>query len=273
MAKRSLFMKYKVAIGLMLVALLIKSQLNHHDRFNETGRKVKRSITRNISSNSLVPIDKSIPFKSGGVSRSLASESKGLVLVNEVKDELTKYEKCQIDQICPSTETDSRSYEMDAIKPLLEKIKNLNEFIVKDHLRSKELSDLAQLLLKSNDGAMKEEALKLMLSQDPQDTNVKAVSEGVLEYYDSNLVDLAVSELSRHLVGSTAQEVHTALRNCLVTGSLLVRQSMSAKLGPFINQGSYQFYQNLSNKKGLDFPVHQNIQSQIREWELKQSGG
>jgi hypothetical protein len=94
-----------------------------------------------------------------------------------------------------------------------------------------------------------------------------------LNYHDGNIVELAVTELKRYLNDENAIKIHWGLRDCLLTGSLLVREQLSTLLRPFINDGSVQFYRDLSQNPSLDREVRENLTSIIDEYLRQSSGG
>jgi hypothetical protein len=190
-----------------------------------------------------------------------------------MKSGLSAYRHCYDEGGCASDESDPRAENFAMVKVLKQKLTLMNAQVNQWGWHSSELSQLARELITIDDGAIKEEALDLLLSQQPEPENVEAIAKGIFEYHDSNLVDQAVMEFQRHLYGEQAVLVHQSIRACLLIGSLLVRESVSANLGKFINPGSFQFYDDLSNDPAIDGPVRRNLKSTLVEYQLSQSGG
>lgn len=191
----------------------------------------------------------------------------------DLRDGFASYQRCQEEGNCSFEEGDSRSGDFQASKLLLQKLEGMNLQVNQNGWHSRNLSQLARELLTIDDGAIKEEALKLLLSQQPEPENVEAVADGIFKYHDSNLVEHAITEYEKHLYGDEANSVHATIRTCLLTGSLFVRESLSMNMGKFINSGSYDFYRELSKDPSIDSVVKRNLRSSLMEYQLNQSGG
>ncbi len=204
---------------------------------------------------------------------SLSAHSDFGILLKEVKDGLVSYQKCYDEGGCVSDDSDARAEDFTNTKLLQQKLVQFSAQVQQRGWQSSEVSLLARELLNVDDGAIKEQALDLLLSQQPEPQNVDAIAHGIFEYHDSNLVERAVAEFQRHLEGDQAVLVHQSIRSCLLTGSLFVRESVSAKLGEFVNSGSYQFYLDLSNDPAIEGTVRRNLRSTLLEYQLSQSDG
>ncbi|MEY4616130.1 MAG: hypothetical protein RJB66_1090 [Pseudomonadota bacterium] len=195
-------------------------------------------------------------------------------VIIQLKSDLSSYRECLIDDQCRADqEPDPRSRQMTVARELAYKVDQRYIFIANKKMQSPKIAELAREILMEKEGYIKESALKLLLTQDAAAENIEAVSEGVLDFHDSNLLDLAIQELSRHLGGDGADRVHEKVRAALFSGSLLVRQGLSEKIQPFINEGSFDFYERAAQDPMLDTKVKSNLQSSLAEWRLQKAGG
>jgi hypothetical protein len=205
-------------------------------------------------------------------SRRKTSESKSPEFQNVIKA-VDMYHQCRQSLNCSLEDTDSRAYDLALGADLRQKLQILNRRVAAMKLHGAELSELARALLNIPDGGVKAEALELMLSQPLQQEDLEVVGEAVFKDHDSHLLESGLRILARFLDQPEAPMVHAQIRECLLTGSLLVREVLAKNLKEFINHGSYQFYQKLSEDKRYDAPIRASLVSQLREWELEQSGG
>lgn len=194
--------------------------------------------------------------------------------IQEVRFGIDEYYRCLHQQLClAELDTDPRAKAFALSASLAKKIRILNDALAKNPEQSDEIVQLANELLSVSDGAIKEDALKMMLTQSPTSGNVDAINSHVLNYHDANLIELALQELVRHLHGGEAIKVHQYLQQTLETGSLLVRQAIAENIGAFLNQGSVGFYEKLVRDSRLSQKVREDLQSSIEEWRLSDSGG
>lgn len=195
-------------------------------------------------------------------------------VIVQLKSDLSSYRECLSDDRCRADqEPDPRSRQMTVARELASKIDQRHMYIANKKMQSPKIAELAREILMEKEGYIKESALKLLLTQDAAAENIEAISEGVLDFHDSNLLDLAIQELSRHLGGDGADRVHEKVRATLFSGSLMVRQGLSEKIQPFINEGSFDFYERAAQDPMLDSKVKSNLQSSLAEWRLQKTGG
>lgn len=209
-----------------------------------------------------------------GPAENLSSKNpSGETEVGELWNEFERIKRCQMDGNCKVEGLDSRGEDRAPWQEFLGKLQHFNLELRENRQHRPEVAKFAQELLGVDDGSVKEEALKLMLSQDSEAGNVEAVVQSVLGYHDGNLIEDALEELQRHLLTDRAPQIHASLGATLLSGSLLVREALSEKITPFINRDSYDYYRELSKHPLLTPPLRQNLLSQLREWELQQTGG
>lgn len=194
-------------------------------------------------------------------------------LLEQLRKDIAQFHQCLDQGQCEYEGNDPREEELVSSKNLSIAIDQFAKNVVKNQWKSSEISSLGRDLLKFDDGGIKEEALKLLLSQNPEHENVEAVVEGVLKYHDGNLVDQAIQELQRHLKGSEASLIHEGVKECLLTGSLLVKENLSGKMSQLMSPSSYVLYHELSNNPSLDRIVKRNLKSNLSEFEFNQNGG
>lgn len=195
-------------------------------------------------------------------------------IATALNDHFSHFQECLKDEHCHvDQEIDPRSRELSIANELAAKLEKANLDLATSPVQSAEIGEIARRMLSVREGRVKEGALKLMLTQEVAAENIDAVSEGILDFHDSNLVDLAIEELKRHLDSDHAETVHHKIRQTLLTGSLLVRQRLSEKLSPFINEGSYDFYEKTLSEPSLDSQIKKNLQSSLQEWQMAKKGG
>lgn len=198
---------------------------------------------------------------------------KDTLTVSELDKQIKDYHRCLGNDRCTeASDSDPRAQIFGARKILLEALMRWPKGPLTEQERgtlNRRLKDLLEI----NDGAIKARALEILASQNPHDENVDLVLDHVMRYHDSNLLGLGLSELQRHLAGPQASKIHEVFGEILTNGSLLVRQALADKIGPFINQGSYRYYDSLSKSPRLDESIRRSLRSSVREWELRQSRG
>ena len=195
-------------------------------------------------------------------------------LVAEIQREIGAYYACSNDDRCLSAhDSDPREREFALVDPLIAKSQSLVAHLEKNPKESEELSQLARALLKITDGRLKAIALQLMLTQEVDPANVEAVGAYVLQYHDSNLIELGVRELSRHLQGREASEIQSFVVDVLKRGSLFVRRTLSEQILPLINEESYPHYEALLTEPSLDPQVRRHLKSSLEEWRMRVTRG
>lgn len=199
-------------------------------------------------------------------------EKKLELLLAKIAESKNSNEECRPDESCEDLSAPGDEYYFKT-KRLEGDLAKLNQFVLASGSQSFRLSETGRELLDYEDGSIKEKALQLLISQPEDVDNIDSVVKGVLDYHDAKLIPLAVTELQRYLGDQNAFKVHWGVRDCLLTGSLMVKEELSTILRPFINDGSIQFYRDLSLSPSLDKRIKENLISTIEEYQKQTSGG
>lgn len=205
-------------------------------------------------------------------SKELDIEKKIDILLSEITQRKNLSEECESEDSCDSLTSPSDEFYVKT-KKLENEIAKLNLIVRSSNSTNPRLSETGRELLEYDDGAIKAQALSLLLSQPGEIENVDYVVKDILEYHDAKLVANAVAELQRYLTDQNAIKIHWGIRDCLLTGSLMVRDELSTLLQPFLNDGSIQFYRDLSQNPNLNKQIKENLISTIDEYQKQVSGG
>jgi hypothetical protein len=194
--------------------------------------------------------------------------------VSDLRDQIKESQYCLEQQNCDFNDSDPRNYEFSIYKKLEDKVMQFKDLMTQNNNpKSSDIQKLAQELMGMENGAIKELALDLMATQNPNEANIEIISKEVLSYHDSNLIEKGLNELRRYLGTSHEEGIQLAILQNLSSGSLFVREKLSEQISPFISKSYLTQYQDLIAQSPANSKVKKNLKSAVDEWTMKQQGG
>ena len=139
--------------------------------------------------------------------------------------------------------------------------------------QSGELTSVARHFLSNPDGHVKEAALHLMASQEPDLKNLDTLLKEVIQYHDARLIPIALLELTRYLGQGQDQKIHQGLTQAMLQGAPFVSLEIAKGIAPFLSSGSLSTYEMALQHLGPTSRTKWHLKITLEEFEKRQSAG
>ncbi|MCB9072253.1 MAG: hypothetical protein H6623_01430 [Bdellovibrionaceae bacterium] len=180
--------------------------------------------------------------------------------------------KCYDTQICNYPQTDPRSYEVALGKDIAKKLQQFRLKYKNNSDVQKWKEQIARKFIKSFDGFVQEEALKMFSELPIASENLQAITQGLQNSPDALLIKLAIPELQRYLGSSYESQVHTFLSSTIATGAHFSSEVVTENIGPFISNSSYNVYKQTAQQLPQGSSALRNLSTALRDYALQQTG-
>lgn len=180
---------------------------------------------------------------------------------------------CYKSETCPFPNRDPREYKLSVGQAIKKKLKSAYGRLIKNE--EQQTQYWLQMALKSlsvDDGHVKEAALEVISTQEPNNEAFDKILNDIINYHDPLLIAQAMAELQKYQGQSYQTKVYQSLSQAMQTGSLMVKKEIVQNLVPFMNPQSLPFFQSALDKMNPKSNVHTALYKLIKDFKAQQTG-
>jgi hypothetical protein len=152
--------------------------------------------------------------------------------------EMARLQECLSSTACDFPQTDPRSYEIAVGQAMRLELLKARQ----DGTAAGDLEFLGRTYIHSYDGFVQEEALKILSGLPPSAESLQALTEGLKDTPDADLMEQALPELKRYIGTPWEPGMHDFLAGQIARGAHFAATTAVENLLPFLNQKSVSTY-------------------------------
>lgn len=187
----------------------------------------------------------------------------------DLKREIQSTNDCYETQNCQFPQTDARSYDFAVGKKLAAQLKEFRE----SYPNSPELAGLAETYVKSYDGHVQEEALKIMSALPASPNHLEAIFTGLQNTPDPLIVEQAMQELQRYMGTADEARVQEFLTNLMAHGAQYSSEKASELILAFLHERNIGFFRDALKQMTPGSIASEHLRSALKEFERMSAGG
>lgn len=191
----------------------------------------------------------------------------------KTKSPFESHLNCIHEQNCDLPDDDPKAYMFAAYKNLSVAIKENKSYFLTNWNNTK--ATLLKSFLKLPDGFVKNEALQIALELNHRDSQglLTSVVDDVLHYHDAELVEDSLKFLSQTMTTENEHYIYSEVGKALSTGSPVVGEALAQNIDVLLNPRSVETFKNVASKLPPGSAEKVFLNSSIKEFEMRQSGG
>lgn len=187
-------------------------------------------------------------------------------LVQSSTGRLSGINNCYKKQNCNYSSRDPKEYSIEVGQDLRRELLNLLDRVETQELEGDAISEIGREYIQNQDGYVKEAALLLLSTQAPSRANLMSIVEHVLDYHNTDLVELALIELEKYELNDDKQYIYDAIKKNLMTGSIISRERISREIYSFISEDTYHVYLEVSKSLSRGSIVRKNLEAALEQY-------
>lgn len=191
--------------------------------------------------------------------------------IAQIDAEMDALTRCWKEDSCENDPNDPRASHFAASQGIRERLLRLLDLKKRDS--GLELSRYARQYLKFPDDYVREAALELALVHEQSDQNLQAILSGLSATISVPLVEKAIPVLEGYSKAGYSSQVQTFVESVLRSGPLGVAETVAEEATRFLDSGSLGRFRSLASELPSRSRSRRSLESAIREFEKRQSGG
>jgi hypothetical protein len=188
-----------------------------------------------------------------------------------LKQRLYDLQHCNKTDTCPVDNSDPRASDLLLGQQITDKLTQYTELHLENDYFDEEAAEMARDFINNPDGFVQEAALDLMSAMPPSPENAQALLDMLSDSYDAKIMNQAMKELERY--PEYTQQIDQLFAQSLQTGSFYVAQEIALNILPYLNDSNLQTYIDIANKLPQNSKRADALWSNIKEYQLRQTGG
>jgi hypothetical protein len=149
----------------------------------------------------------------------------------------------------------------------------MTEWSRSEGIQRPEISVAARRFLASDDRIVQAAALELISTQPPSAENLDAILGNILAGYDAELIEQAMLELERYTAPADGDRIDQALGEAMTMGAPFVAREISAHITPFVNERSYNFFQDVAERLPRQSYYRIHLESSLADFRNRKAAG
>ena len=186
---------------------------------------------------------------------------------------LKEVERCYQTQKCGYPQTDPRSHDLAVARDLARRLDLLREQTTQWGLQDDSLRNVAIYYLNDSDGYVKEAALKILNSQNPSSSSLKAALNLAANTFDAALIKPLVTHFSKYSDPAQVSQIDQVLQESFKSGSVMVRRKISENISVLLNENNFHKYTQILSHLSRESVEYRYLSAALEEYRLKSSGG
>ena len=181
--------------------------------------------------------------------------------------------KCYEKETCNYPKNDPREYKLTVGQEIKKALKRPFKKVIRgEQIDTKFWTKIAITSLSIPDGHVKEAALDLLSTQEPNPSAFEKIISEVIKYHDPLLIEQALAELQKYKEPKYQKRIYETLSQVLSTGSVLVKKEVAENIGPFLNKDSLPYFQNSLQKMNPRSSTRTVLYKILQDYSRQQTG-
>lgn len=180
---------------------------------------------------------------------------------------------CFEQENCDYPQTDPKSYYFavgDDMKTFLSEVKQ--SFAIGD-LTGNETREIAHKFLRVPNGHVQSKAIEILESLPVSEDTYKVLELALQDNFDSVLLLKSLSLLTNYHQHGFSHRIDNMFQSLISSGGHFVRQNLSSRLLPFINEDNVESYRLTASRMSADSLECRQLNTTLNEYQLLMQGG